>query len=129
MFGIGAIADAVGGVLDKFIPDAKDRLEAENLVMKQLHEINMGQISINKEEAKSSSLFVAGWRPFIGWACGSMFVYGIMGRDILNWILLLVNPDIAQLPDPNMAMSFELLMAMLGFGGLRTFEKLKGVQR
>jgi hypothetical protein len=72
-----AIKEAVEGffkgtvkpVLDKFIPDAEKRLEAENMIFTQVHAIGMGQIEINKEEAKSSKLFVAGWRPAVGWIC------------------------------------------------------------
>lgn len=133
MFGIGEVAGAVKGVIDKFIPDAKDRLEAENLVMKQLHAINMGQIEINKQEAKSDNLFVAGWRPFVGWTCASTFAYAVIIRDMLNWGFALYSNATGSLlpvlPIPDTTLTFELLMALLGFGGLRTYEKLKGVQR
>ncbi len=133
MFGVGEIANAVKGVIDKFVPDAKDRLEAENMVFKQLHEINLAQIGVNKEEAKNASIFVAGWRPFTGWVCASTFAYAVIGHDLLNWAITFagmfstVTPPI--LPVPDTTLTFELLMALLGFGGLRSWEKKQGIAR
>ncbi len=128
-----AIMDQIGGVFktvaDKWIPDAKDRLEAEQFFFKQAHEINLGQIEINKLEAQSDSLFKSGWRPFVGWACAGSLSYSVVVRDILNWAFsfasLYLDKQIPVLPNPDTTLMFELLLALLGFGGLRTYEKMK----
>ena len=134
MLGIfDAVMGTVKPILDKFIPDAKDRLEAEQLIANQLHAVNMGQIEINKQEAKSDKLFVAGWRPFVGWTCAGTFAYSVVIRDFLNWGMNVITTYsghiLPVLPNPDTTLTFEILMALLGFGGLRTYEKFKGVAR
>lgn len=131
------IADAVAGVfsgvvkpmLDKWIPDAAQRLEAEQFFFKQAHELNLAQIEVNKVEAASDNLFKSGWRPFVGWACAGSLAYSVVVRDLLNWAMgvasMYTDKVIPTLPNPDMSLMFELLLALLGFGGLRTYEKLK----
>jgi len=131
------IADAVAGVfsgvvkpmLDKWIPDADKRLEAEQFFFKQAHELNLAQIEVNKIEAQSDNLFKSGWRPFVGWACAGSLAYSVVVRDLLNWAMGIVSmytdKVIPILPNPDVSLMFELLLALLGFGGLRTYEKLK----
>jgi hypothetical protein len=127
----GFFKGTVKPVLDKFIPDAEKRLEAENMIFTQVHAIGMGQIEINKEEAKSSKLFVAGWRPAVGWICAFNLGYAMLGNDILNWCLQMASvisgKSIPMLPEPDITLTLELLLGLLGLGGLRTYEKLKGV--
>jgi len=129
----GFVKGVVKPILDKFVPDAKERIEAEQFAYTLAQQINLGQIDINKEEAKSQSLFVAGWRPFVGWACGLTMAYSVIGRDLLNWGLEIATAvsghPVPALPQPDTTLVFELLMALLGFGGLRTFEKMRGVAR
>lgn len=127
----GIFDGAVKPILDKAFTDAKDRLDAELLFYKQMHEINLAQIGVNKEEASSQSLFVSGWRPFVGWVCGGGFAYSIVGHDFLNWVLSLANGvggyGIPLLPKPDLTMLFELLLGLLGLGAYRTYEKVNGV--
>src|SRR5262245_54695630 len=129
----GFFEGAVKPVLDKIIPDAQQRLEAEQLIFKQAPEISVGQIEINKIEAANPKTFVSGWRPFIGWVCGASFAYAVVGNDVLNWVMLVVSQFTGHvlpvLPEPDTTLTFEILMALLGMGGLRTYEKLKGVHR
>lgn len=128
-----AIMDQIGGIFkavaDKWIPDAKDRLEAEQFFFKQAHELNLAQIELNKIEAQSDSLFKSGWRPFVGWACAGSLAYSVVGHDILNWFMSVISmyttKALPVLPNPDVTIMLELLMALLGFGGLRTYEKLK----
>jgi hypothetical protein len=132
-----AIMDQIGGVFktvaDKWIPDAKDRLEAEQFFFKQAHDINLGQIEINKLEAANDRLFVSGWRPFVGWACAGSLAYSVVVRDLLNWVFALaalyLSKPIPVLPNPDTTLMFELLLALLGFGGLRSWEKHKGLTK
>lgn len=127
----GIFDGAVKPVLDKIIPDAQVRLEAELLYYKQAHEINLGQLAVNKEEAGSQSLFVSGWRPFVGWVCGGGFAYAVIGSEVLNWLLKVIGSvtghDIPPLEKPEMGQMFELLIGMLGMGAYRTYEKINGV--
>jgi hypothetical protein len=128
---ISLFMGVVKPVLDKIIPDAKDRLEAEQLLLKSLLAADMGQLEINKQEAAHGSLFVAGWRPWIGWVCGASLAYAVIGFSFLNWILQVISQftghGLPMLPAPDTTITLEILMAMLGLGGLRTFEKVKHV--
>lgn len=127
----GVFEGTVKPILDKWLPDAKDRMEAELMYYKQAHEINLAQIGVNKEEAVSASLFVSGWRPFVGWVCGGSFAYAVVGNDVLNFILKLLGlwlaHDIPVLPKPDLTLVFELLLGLLGLGAMRTYEKLNNV--
>jgi hypothetical protein len=135
------IADAIAGfmqgtvkpILDKFVPDAKDRLEAEQLLLKSLMASDLAQVEINKVEAASVDRFVSGWRPFIGWVCGASLAYAVLGFSFLNWVLALAGlytaHTVPTLPAPDVTITLEILMAMLGLGGMRTYEKLKGVTK
>ena len=84
------------------------------------------QTDINKEEAKSSSLFVSGWRPAIGWVCALALAYQYLLRPLGGTFAALIGVAIPPLPglDDNL---WQLMMGMLGMGGLRTFEKVQGV--
>jgi len=114
------------------IPDPqqreKARAEAEATLLGLLSQQQQGQVEINKVEAANPSVFVSGWRPFIGWVCGAALAYTYIITPIWAWCLTIYHPGLTMpvLPTDNL---FELVLAMLGLGGLRTFEKLKGVAR
>ena len=131
------ITSVVGGIVE-LIPNSNERAKAkENMEMQLLTIITAavsGQQEINKQEAAHKSIFVAGWRPFIGWVCGFGIAWQFLFNPIANWVLLLImayNPDIIIPPLPILDIGelISLVMAMLGMGGLRTFEKLRGVSR
>jgi hypothetical protein len=128
--GLGSIFDFGSKVIDKIFPDkdaaAKAKLEFMKLQQDgQLEELkleyeNMAQqAAINLEEAKSASMWVAGWRPFIGWVCGTGFLYAMIVRP------LLVTAG-ADAPEIDMSVMSTVLLAMLGVGGMRSFDKAKG---
>lgn len=137
--GMNPIVDTVQGfmqgvvkpVLDKFVPDADKRLEAEQLAMRQIQEITLGQQEINKAEAASPSMFVSGWRPFIGWVCGGSLAYAAIVHYALSWVLDVISifsgQSLPPLPKPDLGITLEILAGMLGLGGLRTYEKMQGV--
>ena len=114
------------------IPDPlareKARAEAESSLLSLLGQQQQGQVETNKIEAASNNIFVAGWRPFIGWVCGVALAYTYIVAPFWAWWLSLYHPGVRMpsLPVDNL---FELVLAMLGLGGLRTFEKIKGVGR
>lgn len=130
-FAIEAITGVVTKVLDKFVPDAKDRLEAEQLVLKSLLTASDAQIEVNKVEAASTNLFVSGWRPFVGWVCGGSLAYAAVGYSFLQWLVdmtaVLTATPVPAIPKPDTTITLEILMGMLGMGAFRTYEKTQGV--
>jgi hypothetical protein len=84
------------------------------------------QADVNKVEAASSSLFVAGWRPFIGWVCGSGLAYQFVLCPLLSWGAALAKHPVA-CPSLDMGTLLTLLLGMLGLGGMRTVEKINGI--
>jgi hypothetical protein len=84
------------------------------------------QTEINKIEASHQSIFVSGWRPYIGWVCGMAIAWAFLVAPMLSWLLPLTGV-VAVVPPLQTEFLLELVFAMLGLGGLRTFEKLKGV--
>lgn len=84
------------------------------------------QIDVNKQEATSTSVFVAGWRPFIGWVCGSAFAW-VFVLQPLGVFLLAVAGHKMDLPTLDLGQMMPILLGMLGLGTLRTYEKVQGV--
>jgi len=122
----------MGEVLDRIIPDkaeaAKARLEMEAKLLEAATAQAGQQAAINQTEAASNNIFVAGWRPFIGWVCGAGLAWAFIVMPVATWLLAVL--EIKQtLPRLEIEYLLELVVAMLGLGGLRTFEKLKGVAR
>lgn len=127
-----AFLPVITTLIDKLLPDPGKAAEAKLKLIEleqrgELAQIT-GQLDINRQEAASSSVFVAGWRPFIGWVCGAALAYQYLVRPIVMWVCIANGIVIPELPglDENL---WELLLGMLGLGGLRTFEKVKGVAR
>lgn len=135
---IGPVAGVIDTVLKRVLPVEKIS-EAEHARLEQELTLEMakidwqaiaGQLQINLEEAKHESVFVAGWRPFVGWTCGAAFAFHfiavpvlLFGRSYLGWGLP------SALPEFDMQSLLTVLLGMLGLGGMRTFEKLKGVNK
>lgn len=122
----------LGEILDRVIPDkaeaAKARLEMEGKLLEAATAQAGQQAAINQTEAASANIFVAGWRPFIGWVCGAGLAWAFIVAPMATWLLAAL--EIKQsLPRLEIEYLLELVVAMLGLGGLRTFEKLKGVAR
>jgi hypothetical protein len=128
IFGVGAAKTigSLGEVADKLFTSKDEKLTHEEVRMRIMNEPSLAQMDINIQEAKHRTIFVAGWRPFIGWVCGVSLLYNFILRDITAWVLAIVNPEI--LPPPELAMEhlLSVLLGMLGLGGMRTYEKLKG---
>jgi hypothetical protein len=117
---------AVGNVLDKLFTSKEEKLTKQEALQRLSQEPMMAQVEINKIEAQHRSIFVAGWRPFIGWVCGFNLFYLVFLRDFASSIIMLYNIDFI-MPEPVGAeLSQELVFALLGLGGLRTFEKVTG---
>ena len=130
---ISQLIAPVTSLLDKFIEDKdqKARLAHEVATMAQRHaqELAQGQLEINKAEAQSRNIFVAGWRPFIGWTCGLAMFWHFVGVPITLFFVGWFAVEIPELPQFDMNSLMTVLLGMLGLGGLRTFEKTKGITK
>lgn len=127
---ITAGLDVFGKVIDKIFPDKTqaDAAKAELLKM-QINgdlQLALGQQATNTAEAGSSSVFVAGWRPFIGWVCGMGCAWNWIGLPIAKLVCALLDHVIV-LQMADLSEMMPLLLGMLGIGGMRTFEKVKRV--
>ena len=120
-------------LLDKFIEDkdqkAKLAHELATMADKLAHEQQLAQIAVNKEEAASGSIFKGGWRPFIGWVCGIAFFYHFVLNPIILFVIAIIGIEIPTLPEFQMNTLLTVLGGMLGIGGLRTYEKQKGLTK
>ena len=120
-------------ILDKFVEDkdqkAKLAHELATMADRLAHEQNLAQIQVNREEASSGSLFKGGWRPFVGWVCGVAFCYHFILQPVIIFIVALTGADIPDLPKFDMGTLLTVLGGMLGIGGLRTYEKQKGLTK
>jgi len=129
---ITGLLTRIFGIIDRVIPDkaAAQKAKDELQVLEQTGELKLllGQLEINKQEASHSSIFVAGWRPFLGWVCGISFAYHFVLQPLLVFVLTLAGHAI-NLPVFDMQSLLTVLMGMLGLGGMRSFEKFKGVAR
>jgi hypothetical protein len=110
-------------VVNKIWPDKTEQERAQLAAAVQLVQ---GQLDINKAEAASSSVFTSGWRPAIGWVCAAALMAQYIARPLLQWIGVMTGHNWPTLPgiDDNL---WQLMLGMLGLGGLRTFERVKGV--
>lgn len=118
-------------ILDKIIPDKDARAKAQEELLKtandQEFQLALAQIEVNKEEAKSESLFKSGWRPAIGWTCTLGLIYNFVLYPFLLWLVAITGSTIV--PPPLISdILMELVFALLGLGGLRTYEKVKGIK-
>ena len=115
--------DLANNVINKIWPDKSEQEKQElaaALVLVQ------GQMEINKAEASNNSLFVAGWRPFIGWTCGAAFMFKFVGGPALVFGAALFG-HVVVLPEFDFSEMSSILFGMLGLGALRTVEKVKKV--
>jgi hypothetical protein len=127
-----AIVEIGARLLDKIIPDkaAREKAQAELLkaAQDQDFQLALGQIEVNKAEAAHASIFVAGWRPGLGWICVAGLAYNFIVYPLLTWLVVVGGAEFN--PPPLMSDNLmELVLGMLGLGALRTAEKWKGVAR
>ena len=119
---------ALGAVFDQLFTSDSERAQAAAIMEKIRQHPTILQAEITKIEASHRSVFVAGWRPFIGWVCGIGLFWAFVGHPVAQWIIAVGRLAI----DVPMIMTdhlLELVMAMLGLGGLRSLDKLRGRSR
>ncbi len=123
---LGGVASLLMKGMDLFGDDDKQKAK---LLLKQIDVLqaqNTAQAAINEQEAGHASLFVAGWRPCIGWVCALAIAFSFIIKPYVFPFLYASYPALAHLPDNHESL-FELVLGMLGLAGLRTFEKKTGV--
>jgi len=116
--GVAEPITAIGNVLDKLFTSDDERLGKKALLEKLAQKPAMAQVELNKIEASHRSIFIAGWRPFIGWVCGMGLAYDIIVAPIANGFG-------GTFPAIDAAALHSLIIALLGLGGLRTWEKFR----
>lgn len=118
-------------LIDRFFPNKEEarKAEADFLTMAAEGELKqiIAQLEINAREAAHPSVWVAGWRPFFGWAGGASFVYATIVQPMLAWWAQIKGWPVP--PTLNMELMWTVITGMLGIGGLRTFEKRAGVAK
>tara|TARA_Y100001951_G_scaffold53265_1_gene42252 strand:+ start:800 stop:1207 length:408 start_codon:yes stop_codon:yes gene_type:complete len=127
-----SLLPVVGDVLDRFFPNKEEKeraaREIEAKLAEHLAKIDLAQLEVNKQEAAHRNLFVAGWRPFVGWTCGLALFYTYVAQPMAMFVMAQTG-DLVQLPHLDLSTMMPVLLGMLGLGGLRTYEKFKGVSK
>ena len=133
---LSSLLPTVNNVIDRLVPDknaqAKMKLDLATMAAKGELDQMAGQLQINAKEAESPHLFVAGWRPFVGWVCGAGLALMLFLKAIVPLIAMFMELDAAQIEASTEGLNWAMgtlspiLMVMLG---ARTVEKVKGVQR
>ena len=119
---ITAVSDLATTVISRLWPD---KTEQERAQMAAALAVVQGQLDANKAEAASPSAFTSGWRPAIGWVCGCALACQYIVRPLLTWATTLTGHPMPMLPGLDDTL-WQLMLGMLGLGGLRTVEKVKG---
>ena len=121
--------EAIGRVIDDLFTSEEERLGKQALLTRLAQRPSLAQIEVNRVEAQHRSVFVAGWRPFIGWICGAALAWNFILRDLLIWACTMWAPDTPVPAALQLEHLLTVLLSLLGLGGLRTFEKLGGRAR
>lgn len=136
---VTAVLNIGDKLIGHFFPDPKEA-DAAKLKLLELQtsgalaeltastDLAKAQAAINQQEASSSSLFVAGWRPFVGWCCGAAFAYAFVLQPLAVFLLTVckVPLDPKTLPQLDISGFMPVLLGMLGLGAMRTYEKVQG---
>lgn len=134
---IDLLAGPVLDIVNKLIPDpvAKAQAQLQILQLQQSTEFKeldnqlamvQTQTNINNTEASNQKIFVAGWRPFIGWICGAALGWNYMGIPLVGAAMTIIGHPVS-IPEADLSTMMPILIGMLGLGGMRTYEKINGV--
>ena len=137
--GLGQVAKDVADVVDKFVETEDEKAAVKVVMARMAQEPGMAQVELNKVGAAHRSIFVAGWRPFIGWICGwSLAIYYIPQFAVASgmWVYMFIQSCsteagcvISAYPIDSVTGLLELLLGMLGLAGLSTAEKMAGIPK
>ena len=127
----GPVALGLFGLIDQLFTSDDERMAAKLKVLELEKSGELAQIKVNTQEAKHASVFVAGWRPFIGWVCGLAFSWTFLLYPMLQFAVIAfgVPLDLSLLPIMDLSEMMPVLMGMLGLGAMRSYERRNGVER
>ena len=125
--GLVTAAEGVANIIDRFVETDEEKQAAELIKTKLMMKPSLAQIELNKVEAGHRSIFVAGWRPFIGWVCGLALLWHFILFDLLTWVTVNFFPHVTKLPEIRGTETLvTVLLSLLGLGAMRTAEKFTG---
>ena len=127
-FGVDDAIAAGLKVLDKFVPDPEAKAKAEADLRASLLQWDQAQTKIDEAEAANPNLFVAGWRPMLGWVCGLALAFNYL-MPYFGWLAAWLFHATVPMPPKLDGSLFELVTAMLGLAGMRSWEKYKGLAK
>ena len=125
---IDKLIEPVSDIVGKFVKDKDLQAKLDHELQTLFQKANLAQVKINLKEAEHKSIFVSGWRPFLGWSLSCLFIYGIAVRDFLDMILKANGIDI-ELVQFDVGTLTPILTGMLGLAGMRSWDKKHGVHR
>ena len=129
---VDSIARLADSVITRIWPDKSERDRwAYQLAIKEAMleaESVKGQLMVNAAEARSKRMWVAGWRPTIGWVCALSFAWQFFVQPLFTYVLIVAGVDIPPLPTFDNTMLNTVLMGMLGLGAFRSYEKVRGIR-
>jgi hypothetical protein len=124
-----ALINPIAAILDRVIPDKSQAAAAKAALLQSevQGEISnaLAQIQTNQAEAQSKSVFVAGWRPFVGWVCGAAFAYAFIVQPLLKFVLSAFHVQV-ETPIIDFSEMSPVLLGMLGLGAMRSYDKAQG---
>lgn len=130
---IGAGSALISKIIDKIAPDADLEMKAKlNLALVEMqneYSVVLKQLEINNTEAASSAKFVAGWRPFVGWVCGSALAYVALVEPFARFIAVVAFGYAGEFPAVDTEITLQVLLGLLGLAGMRSFDKARGGAR
>lgn len=131
LLGAGPIAQGLFGLIDSLFTSDDERAAAKFKLMELEKSGELAQIKVNMKEAEHTSLFVAGWRPFIGWTCGLAFAWTFLLYPMMTFAVVAfgIPVPLHLLPVMDLSQMMPVLLGMLGLGAMRSWEKREGVAR
>jgi len=126
---IAGTVEAVASGLDGLFTSDDERLTHKEVMERLKQQPAQAQMAVNAVEARHRSIFVAGWRPFVGWVCGIALAYQYIMHPILSWIVTITVDVPVYPPEIDLSTMMPVLLGMLGLGALRTAEKVKKVAK
>ena len=125
--GIKGVLSGAKDLISEFHMSPADKVKLQIKLLEAEAAVDKAQIAVNLKEAEHPNWFVSGWRPFVGWTCGVGLGYQVLLQPILAWAAVLAHLPIPPLMDTSLLTT--VLLGMLGLGGIRAYEKMKGVSR
>lgn len=124
---ITAVGNVVSGIIDRVWPNPNEQERTKLEALKVAMASEMAVHATNQEEARHPSVFVAGWRPAVGWICATGLAYAFLLQPLLAWLSLVA--DVPAPPVLDIGHLIGLLGGLLGFGAYRTYEGVRGAKR